>query len=291
MVVHFLQSTARIDEIVRVCRKSGVFVVEDCAQAHGAIYDGRRVGTFGDIAAFSFQQSKVMTAGEGGMVITSSAELSDRVFRLHADGRIRTTKTLRSGLELEAGHGLMGANRAMSEFQAAVLLAQLPSLDARLRHSADNAASLDERLGALGLSCLRHPRKLERRTVNNYAVSVHPDVLKYSTIENISLALEAETGFKWGIGDKPIVGNSLYRPETQARYQNIQLPQFSPEDFPIAHKYSQRTLTFHHSVLQASPMQVDSIAAAIEKVLSNLEDLCDFDTATQSEFGSNLNRA
>ena len=80
--VHLFGSLADIDRIVEIAKKHGIKVIEDCAHAHGGKWNGKGIGSFGDIGSFSFQQSKIMTAGEGGECITDDPELFDRIGRI-----------------------------------------------------------------------------------------------------------------------------------------------------------------------------------------------------------------
>ncbi len=130
--VHLYGNVCDMDGILDVARRRGLAVVEDCAQAHGATYKGRKVGTFGDLGCFSFCQSKTFTTGgEGGAVVTDSEELADacRSFRDHG----YDVKTRLRLLELEGIrpyiHTRVGFNYRMTEIQSAIGLAQLRSLD------------------------------------------------------------------------------------------------------------------------------------------------------------------
>ena len=114
------------------CRGGGVPLVEDCAQAHGAAWRGARAGALGTVGVFSMQQTKVLTGGEGGAVITDRADLARRLEQLRADGRVFCRTPPRIGeLELVEVGEVTGANLAMSEVQAALLLDGLTRLEAR----------------------------------------------------------------------------------------------------------------------------------------------------------------
>ena len=79
---------ADMDALLAMTNRRGIPVIEDAAQSHGAIYRGRRAGSLGRIGAFSFQQTKVLTSGEGGALITDDPALAERAFALHANSRI-----------------------------------------------------------------------------------------------------------------------------------------------------------------------------------------------------------
>ncbi|MCS7105477.1 MAG: DegT/DnrJ/EryC1/StrS family aminotransferase [Thermofilaceae archaeon] len=119
--VHFAGIPAEMDEILKIARVHDASVVEDAAQAHGSAYRGRRVGAIGDAGVFSFQLSKLMAAGEGGIVLTNRYDLYEAVWSLHHVGRRFEGEWYE--------HVRIGWNFRMTEFQAAVLLSQLKRLD------------------------------------------------------------------------------------------------------------------------------------------------------------------
>ena len=127
--VHLYGQPADMDPILAVARQHGLVVIEDAAQAHGAEYKGRKVGTLGDVACFSFYPSKNLGAfGDGGMVVTDNEALADRVRMLRNGGQ-------RGRYE----HLLLGRNSRLDELQAAILRVKLTYLDqwnARRRHLA-----------------------------------------------------------------------------------------------------------------------------------------------------------
>lgn len=117
--VHLYGQPADMDSILEVAARHGVPVIEDCAQATGAIYKGRRVGSIGDAGCFSFYPTKNLGAiGDGGMVVTNSQRISDRVRRIRQYGWDERRETDR-----------LGINSRLDEIQAAVLSAKLPLLD------------------------------------------------------------------------------------------------------------------------------------------------------------------
>jgi dTDP-4-amino-4,6-dideoxygalactose transaminase len=117
--VHLFGRTAQIDEIAVLARKWGVWLVEDCAQAHGARYDGRRVGTWGDAAAFSFYPAKNLGAwGDAGALITNRSDLAERVRLLRSHGE-----------RPRYHHRTVGTTGRLDALQAAVLERKLTRLE------------------------------------------------------------------------------------------------------------------------------------------------------------------
>lgn len=131
MVVHMMGNPARLDELKTIADEHGLFLIEDCAQAFGAAYKGRPVGSIGHVGAFSFNVYKTITSGDGGMVITNDEEVYKRCFAFHDQGHA----PLREGVEI-GQRPFLGLDFRYTELQAAVLLAQLrklPTLLDRLR--------------------------------------------------------------------------------------------------------------------------------------------------------------
>jgi L-glutamine:2-deoxy-scyllo-inosose/3-amino-2,3-dideoxy-scyllo-inosose aminotransferase len=272
--VHLHQTMMHIEPLLELARAHGLFFIEDCAQAHGALYDGRRAGSFGDVACFSFQQTKPLTCGEGGMVMTNSDEIAERVFELHADGRRRIPPDPVTGLELGDSDGPMGANHGMSEVQAAILLAQMEGLDARLAHAADNAAWLDAALpDNRPLRALVHPARMQRRTVFEYILSFDPEVVERVPIATIGAVLTAETGTPWYASDPPLHDSALYRPGSKRRFAEVAGATPGRARFPVATDFASRSIACHHSVLLAPRRDVARLVAAFDKVLDGLDQL------------------
>lgn len=146
MVIHYQGAAADLDPIVLAAHRRGLFVIEDCAEAPGASYRGRRVGTWGDAAIFSFQHNKPMTAGEGGLVATRDLRLYERAVRLHDLGQYRAPHAAITPAREPA---FAGGQYRMSELTAAVALAQLRKLDAIRDHCRALKARLTARLARL----------------------------------------------------------------------------------------------------------------------------------------------
>ena len=132
MVVHIYGHPADMDPIMELAEAHGLYVIEDAAEAHGAEYKGRKVGTFGHLACFSFYANKIITTGEGGMVVTDDAELAERLRRLRDQGY---NVELRKWLI----HDIVGYNYRMTNLQAAIGLAQLERVEELVEKRRRNA--------------------------------------------------------------------------------------------------------------------------------------------------------
>ena len=136
MAVHLYGHPAPMAELVSLCNKHGLALVEDAAQAHGATVNGQPVGSFGAFGAFSFYPTKNMTTGEGGMITTSDPDLA------------RTARLLRSqGMEERYVHEIIGLNERMTEVEAAIGRVQLRRLPAWIEGRIANARLLNAALG------------------------------------------------------------------------------------------------------------------------------------------------
>jgi dTDP-4-amino-4,6-dideoxygalactose transaminase len=118
--VHLGMRFADLDAIMTIAQKRNLKVVEDCAHVHGGMWRGKGAGSIGDLGAFSFQSSKLMTCGEGGAVITNNLEYFERVQSYINTGRASVTDKFK--------HRMIGFNYRLGEFQAAVLGPQLDRL-------------------------------------------------------------------------------------------------------------------------------------------------------------------
>ena len=144
IVVHLFGHPVEMEPILSVAKRHGLFVVEDAAQAHGAEYRGCRVGSLGDIATFSFFGNKIITTGEGGMVVTNHPELASRIRLLKSHGMDPNRRYW---------FPVIGYNYRMTNVAAAIGLAQLEKIDWHLQRRRDVAEWYREELGGVpGLS-------------------------------------------------------------------------------------------------------------------------------------------
>ncbi|MGH3630664.1 MAG: DegT/DnrJ/EryC1/StrS family aminotransferase, partial [Sciscionella sp.] len=140
--VHFAGHPANMDELLRISQERGLILIEDCAHAHGAAWKGRKVGSFGSFGSFSFQQSKNMTAGEGGILVTNDASLAEKAWSIGNQGRLPTGAWYQ--------HDSLGSNFRLTGFQAAVLNAQFARLPGQLSRRNENAERLSSALAQTG---------------------------------------------------------------------------------------------------------------------------------------------
>jgi dTDP-4-amino-4,6-dideoxygalactose transaminase len=144
MVVHMLGNPARLDELKVIADQHGLFLIEDCAQAFGATYRGKPVGTIGHVGTYSFNIFKTITAGDGGMVATRDEAAYRRYFGYHDQGH----SPMRMGVEV-GRRPFVGLDFRMTELTAAVLLAQLRKVDSILAHLRTNKRRFKDTIAGL----------------------------------------------------------------------------------------------------------------------------------------------
>ncbi len=147
MPVHLYGQPADMDPILEIAQDHGLHVVSDAAQAHGAKYDGRMVGSFGDLECFSFYPTKNMTTGEGGMITTNDDDLLERLNSTRNHGREQT--------KLGYEHGRLGYNYRMTDIASAIGIEQLKKLPEFNSKRRENAKFFNEKLA--DVKCIEIP--------------------------------------------------------------------------------------------------------------------------------------
>ena len=185
-----------MDRIMEIAKKHNLKVIEDSCQAHLAEYKGKRLGTIGDLGCFSFQSSKTIACGEGGAILGNDEELMDKCYTVHNHGTSRRGRT-----------EVIGPKYRMNEFEAAVLLGQLPGVHERFARRNANAAHLTYRLKDFpGIT----PQKLYEGTTNGsyylYPMTYHKEYFNDADRSKFLKALRAE-----GISLSPYIGQGLHK--------------------------------------------------------------------------------
>lgn len=257
VVVHFAGRPVDMDAIAELAAKHHLLVVEDAAHAHGASWRGRPVGTLGDIASFSFQQSKNMTAGEGGMLIGNRSDLIEGARSIFNQGRIS------GGAWYE--HENLGTNQRLTAWQAALLLVQLQRLPEQMARRAENARYLDERLRELDfVEPLEPDPRVTGPSYYLYMVRLRLDRMPGVSRDLFLKALTAE-GIP-GIGSYP---HPLYENQVFHKYG------FRRTDCPQAVRMCRESFWVSHEVLLSKRSGLDDFVSALKKVYENLPELCE----------------
>jgi dTDP-4-amino-4,6-dideoxygalactose transaminase len=182
IVVHLAGWPCDMDPIMQLARERGIKVVEDCAQAHGAVYKGRKVGSIGDAGAFSFCQDKIMTTGgEGGMLTTDDTELWERAWAFKDHGKsYRAVFDPHPPTGFRWLHESFGTNWRMTEMQSALGRVILKKLPAWLSTRRAHGALLNESLRDIPNLRVCEPPPHVQHAYYKYYVFVRPERLKES---------------------------------------------------------------------------------------------------------------
>jgi dTDP-4-amino-4,6-dideoxygalactose transaminase len=254
-----------VDRINQIAADYDLKVVADACHAHGTEWRGTKVGSLADISAYSFQQGKNMTAGEGGMTITNNRELYELCYMYHNDGR---------GLGEDMGtYRVQGWNFRMSGFQAAVLKVQLERLDDVLYHKARSIAYLKE--GLTDIEGLRFPRDDPRMTKLTY---LYPRlVYEASAFEGLSAERFARAMVSEGIPCSGWRTPLLYRhpvfTEQRFFFEEPKRIDYTQVHCPVAEAARGQSIGFPQTVLLGDDADLDDIIEAAAKVRDNVEEL------------------
>jgi perosamine synthetase len=172
LIVHLYGNPCEMDSILRICREHNLLLIEDCAQAAGAEYRGKRVGSFGDLSIFSFYPTKNMTTAEGGMILTDKEDVARKASII-----------INQGQEGQYEHKILGYNYRMNEMQAALGLIQLKKLDVMNQKRTENALFLTKGLSGLEWIETPAPTPRSRHVFHQYTIKVagnrRDELLKY----------------------------------------------------------------------------------------------------------------
>jgi dTDP-4-amino-4,6-dideoxygalactose transaminase len=267
--VHLGASIADLDRILEIARRHELHVVEDCAHVHGARWRGRGVGSWGDLGSFSFQTTKLMTAGEGGALITSDAELAARCHSVVNCGR-------HEGSCAELEEWLFGTNARITEFQAALLLVQLERLPELTERRARAIERLTKGLREVdGLVPLPRDERITTQGayewVLRYDAEAFAGIPRQRFLEALAAeGIEAHGLFYVPLPDHPLMNaRSAQWPMLRERYgDGIRSPEARRGfGFPVARRAAyEEAVWLHHSYLLREPDDLDRIVEAVAKV-------------------------
>ncbi len=260
IAVHVAGAAADLDALTDICRRHDVHLIEDCAHAHGTTWRGRGVGSWGSFGAFSMQHSKLMTAGEGGALITNDDDLHRSAWEYWNCGR-------------EPGkwfyhHAVAGSNLRMTEWQGAVLLGQLERFPEQNRIRNANAVELGEALLEIpGLVPQRRDPRMDMQ--GNYCFVFHYDRAEFADmpLATFEASLEAE-GIPMGVSYPALNTLQLFRegalgPRIRRPSRTIDWRALS---LPVAERLAESTVWLQHRLLLASRDEVLDVARAARRI-------------------------
>ncbi len=260
--VHIAGYPADMDTLVDIAARHQLKLIEDCAQAHGAEWRGRGVGSWGDFGCFSFQSSKNLCAGEGGIVLTNNRELYERTWALHNCGRTPPDAEFGS---LEP----FGGNFRMTEWQAALLLSRLARLESETNHRHMNMRWLDGWFGEIpGIKVTPLDARATRGGCHGYKAIF--DAAEFGDIsrETFLKAMHAE-GIPIGYWyTTPMYRSSFLTSNLFRQELNLSTPHC-----PETEKLCQTGLSLGQNVLMGSETDIEDIVKAVIKVRRNVGEL------------------
>jgi len=253
--VHLFGRPADMDSISRIARKHKIAVIEDACQAHGAIYKGSKVGTLGLISCFSFQESKNMATGEGGIVLTNDKRL---------DEKARIVRHI--GMRKKYEYITLGYNYRLPALSAAVGIAQLKKLDAYNRHRRRMSDIYREKLEGLPMRFISDTPDYHSA---HHLFPIILDPVFRTRMKKIVHALLAENAPVWWVYPEPIYNVTFFKKrDAYTSGCPFSCPLrgephvYNKNECPIAEDVSGRTL-----VLPTAPCYPESVAKKISKAL------------------------
>jgi dTDP-4-amino-4,6-dideoxygalactose transaminase len=259
--VHFAGQPADMGAIMAIADARGLVVIEDAAHAHGATYKGRPAGSIGHLASFSFQSSKNLTAGEGGIITTNGDAFAESCRSIHNCGRVQ------GGVWYE--HRVISGNYRLGEFQGAVLNGQLERLEEQTRTRDANGRYLASRIGALpGLFPQARSTDCTRHSYHLFMLRVDPAIFG-ATRASILRALAAEGipcsgGYGFSLPQQPLFRNKAFGPYLAgaAARLDYQMARCPASDLICR----EQCIWLEQHLLLGSRTDTEDIARAFEKV-------------------------
>lgn len=243
LIVHLYGQPCDMNPILKIIKKYNLFLIEDACQSHGAEYEGKKVGSFGEVGCFSFYPTKNMTTGEGGMVVTNQKWIADKVILLRNHGQKK-----------EYFYELLGYNFRMTDIAAAIGLIQLKRLEKFNKKRAINASYLNR--GLLGIKEIITPKIFFNRRHVFYQYTIR--VTKKSGLSREKLEKELK---------RNSVKTGIYYPRLipdQGLYRKIGYR--GKEDFPVARRLTREVLSLPvHPRLKKE--ELGHIVKVIEKAI------------------------
>ena len=277
LVVHLLGNAADMEQIMKIAKKHRLAVIEDCAQAPGTRYKDKYVGTIGDIGVFSFQETKNITTGEGGMIITNNSKYAKkcRLIRNHGES-IPDANTSKTDLVNN-----IGFNFRMTELTAAIGIGQLKKISENNRIRNQNARYLMKRLQ--GLSGLNIPEAtLRRGTICHIFPLIYDSKITGVKREVVVDALKAEgipvgTGYLRLMPENPIFLRKVSYGDKgcpfSCKFYNKKI-NYSAKDYPVASKLIyDRFIWFYHINRPNTTEDMEDVIKAFDKIFSNINSL------------------
>ncbi|NLG06615.1 MAG: DegT/DnrJ/EryC1/StrS family aminotransferase [Candidatus Pacebacteria bacterium] len=243
MPVHLYGEACEMDSILKIAKKYRLKVVEDAAEAHGAIYKNKKLGSFGDLACFSFYANKLITTGEGGAVLTNNKKMYEKMQRL---------KNLNFSQQKRFVHQGIGYKYELSNLEAALGLASLEEVEQNLSLKAQMANYYDDQLKDIPGIITPVKRAYTKSSYWMYAILVKKEQFGVSKKELMKILLN-----KYDIQTREF----FYPPQIAFKKMNL----YINDNFPVAEKLSAEGL-YLPSGLGNTKEDFQKVVAAIKQI-------------------------
>jgi len=272
IVVHLYGCMADMTRLSALCKKRGLYLIEDCAHQHGSFFKGKAAGTLGDIGCFSFQESKVLSSGEGGFNTCKTKTHFERLYSLRNCGR---------GYRGDFTNALQSGNFRLTEWQAALLMGGLERLDKQVKLRDENAIYLNSLLAQIpGVLPMRRRKEVTQQSYFNFTFRLDLKQLKGITNKQFIPALNAELRAPEAFEPPydPLNNCQLYKPLTKKRHKlNAEYwKAINPKRFklPVCTDATEKSgLAIHHMALMGTKKDMDDIAQSVAKIVEAADDI------------------
>ena len=268
--VHVAGHPADLDRFVDIAQRHKLALLEDACQAHGTQWKGRGVGAYGDLGTFSFQSSKNLSCGEGGMILSNNELLADMCLAYRNCGRWEGSSGTRR---------VLGYNLRMTEMQAALLLSQMKRLEEQTRLRNENALYLAEKLSEIeGIRPLKRDERTTRHAYHLFIFRFDSEV--WGVSHDVFLEALAAEGIPCSRGYVP-----LYRDPTFIPYgrscpaawpgigDHLAKIDYQQMFLPVTEKASSEAVWLTQSMLLGTKQDMDDIVTAVAKLWEGREQL------------------
>jgi dTDP-4-amino-4,6-dideoxygalactose transaminase len=270
--VHLGAQMADMDAIMEIAEEYDLIVIEDCAHAHGAKWRGQGAGTIGHFGSFSLQSSKILTSGEGGVLLCRTPELAAKAAGIINCGRSHDPETMK-----ETGDNYtFGANYRMSELSCALASVGVERFPEQAKQREEMIGYMEESLSEIpGVRLLRRDPRHTTRSFYQFIFAIDPEIFG-AEHEEVCYALYKE-GIPCDTGYEAMHNYSLFQPDLSRMAVPSAFPEyfeFEKMNLPEATRACEHeAVVFGENVFRAGPKGVDDAVAALKKVQANAAEL------------------
>lgn len=283
--VHLGHQMADMDAIMQIAGKHNLIVIEDCAHAHGARWNGQGAGTLGHFGSFSLQSSKTLTTGEGGILLCRTPELAAKAASIIDCGR---PHALGGGPEDDSMGFQVGGNYRLSEIAAALALVGLQRFPAQAKQREEMAAYMDESLSEInGVRVLKRDPRHTKRSFYRYMFAIHPEEFGVEH-DVLCAALDAEGVGCW-VGYEAMHHYTLFQPQKSKLAVPSAFPKyfaFDEMNLPEATRACEHEAVWlDEAVFRSGVGGVDDAVTALKKIQEHAKELAEASQKLREQYG------